>query len=370
MERYRAEFPVTRRYNYLNHAGMCPVPDRVVQRITAAAQAQAEHGLVRIEAWEREVEEVRAGAARLVGCGADELTFVRNTSHGLSLVAAGIDWREGDVVLCATSEEYPSNVYPWQRLAARGVELRTVDAPGGVVSAEAFAAAGDARTRLVVVSSVQYASGHRVDLEALGAVCRKRGWWLCVDAIQSLGAIPFDAQAVGAHFVAADAHKWMLGPSGIGVLSVSRDVPLDPVLVGWRSTKEATNFDQVKLDLRDDAARFEEGSLAYVTIAGLGGALELSEEVGVPAIWDRVRWLGDHLIGALGSAGHRVTSPVSGAGRSASVVFEPAGGDPAGLVARLAERGIVVSCRRGRLRASPHFYNTTGELDQLVQALR
>lgn len=369
MQPYRTLFPVVDRYVYLNHAGLSPVPTPVVDRMTESVRSQALHGLVPIEDWERGVERVRASAAALVGCDACEITFVRNTSHGLSLVAAGLDWRAGDNVLCATTEEYPSNVYPWQRLARQGVELRSVPAPGGRIDPGAFAAAGDARTRLVTVSSVQYASGVRVDLAALGRVCADRGWLLCVDGIQSLGALPTDVRADGVHFLSADAHKWMLGPPGIGVMFVDRRTALDPVLVGWRSTREALNFDQVKLDLRDDAARFEEGSLSYPLIEGMGASIDLLLEVGIDRVWRAIRSLNDHLVSALGSAGHRVGSPLDEVGRSGSVLFRPRTGDPVALAARLAAERIVVSCRRGQIRVSPHFYNTTDDIDRLLAAL-
>lgn len=368
---HRALFPITQRYAFLNHAGLSPVPTTAVEAVHRAIADQAAHGLAHIDAWEQGQERVRAAAARLMGAAPAEVAFVRNTSHGLSLVAAGLDWREGDNVLCATTEEYPSNVYPWQRLERRGVSLRTVAAPGGRVQAEAFAAAADRNTRLVAVSSVQYATGVRADLAALGQLCRERGWWLCVDGIQSLGVLPTDVRGCGVHFFAADAHKWLLGPSGVGVLYVDREAlpALEPALVGWRSTKEALNFDQVKLDLRDDAGRYEEGSLAYALIEGMGASIDLLLEVGVDRIWARVRALNDHAAEALRRAGHAVEAPTGDdPARSGSITFRPRAGDPVALAERLGAEGIAVSCRRGRVRVSPHFYNTEEELDRLVAA--
>ncbi|MCA9490531.1 MAG: aminotransferase class V-fold PLP-dependent enzyme [Myxococcales bacterium] len=364
----RSLFPAADRYTYLNHAGLCPVPTTVVEATHAAIRSQCDDGLVHIERWEEGVERVRGRAAELVGCSSSEITFVRNTSHGLSLVAAGVDWRPGDVVLCATTEEYPSNVYPWMRLASRGVELRTVPAPGGRVTADAFAQASCARTRMIVVSTVQYATGLRTDLAALGQLCRDRGWLLSVDGIQSLGLIPCDAKALGVHFLSADAHKWMLGPAGIGVMYVSEDAPLDPVLVGWRSTKDALNFDRVELDLREDAARFEEGSLCYAAIAGMGAAIDLLLDVGVARIWERVQGLNDVLADRLRAVGHEVSEQAA-ATRSGALTFVPRAGDPAEWATRLGEQGVIVSARRGRLRASPHFYNSEDDLERLVDAV-
>lgn len=371
LDRWRALFPVTARHVYLDHAAMGPLPEPAVAAMTARARSAADDGIVPIEAWEKALEQVRADAARLVGCGADEIAFVRNTSHGLSLVAAGLDWRPGDNVLCAVSEEYPSNVYPWQRLAARGVELRAVPAPGGGVDPAAFARAADARTRLVAVSSVQYGSGYRVDLAALGQVCAERGALLCVDGIQSLGAIPCDAKALGVHFLAADSHKWMLGPAGVGVLYVDRAVAerVDPALVGWRSTKTALDFDRLALDLRPDAARFEEGSLPYALIDAMGASIRLLLDVGIDRVWARIRGLGDRLVDGLTARGHPVGSPTTPGARSGAVTFTPRTGEAPSLAADLRPRGIVVSSRRGRVRVSPHFYNTADEIDALLAGI-
>lgn len=364
VDQLRARIPAASRWTWLNHAGFSPVPEAAVAKGAWALRVQAEDALTGVAQLERETERVRRRCAALVGVSPDELTFVRNTSHGLSLVAAGLDWRDGDVVLCATSEEYPSNVYPWQRLAPRGVTLRAVPAPGGRVEVDAFAAAGCARTRLVTVSSAQYATGWRTDLAALGQLCRDRGWLLCVDAIQTLGAVPMDATAHGIHFLAADAHKWMLGPAGVGVLSVARDAPVEPVIVGWKSTREALNFDQVKLDLRPDAARFEEGTPSYATIAAMGASVDLLLSLGPEAVWARIRHLADLAREHLLRAGEEVldTPP---AHRSGAVFFTPRDGSAAARAEALAARGIQVAVRRGRVRVSPHAYNTEDEVRSL-----
>jgi cysteine desulfurase/selenocysteine lyase len=363
---YRHLFPVTERYAYLNHAGLSPVATPVVERVHSSVLSQAQHGLARITEWEQGVERVRGISARLLGCQPAEIAFVRNTSHGLSLVAQGLDWREGDNVLCAVSEEYPSNIYPWQRLASRGVQLRAVPAP----EVDAFAAAGDGRTRILAVSSVQYASGLRVDLAALGQLCAERGWLLCVDGIQSVGALPTDVKRDGVHFLSADSHKWMLGLPGVGLLYVDAALAprLEPALIGWRSTQDAFNFDRADLTLRTDATRFEEGNLQYALIEGMGAAIDLLLEVGLPRIWEEISGLGDELMGRLSAGGHLVDSPTEPHRRSGSVVFRPRAGDAAELVQRLEADGVIVSCRRGRVRVSPHFYNTAEEIRRVAQA--
>jgi selenocysteine lyase/cysteine desulfurase len=367
---YRKLFPVTERYVYLNHAALCPISTAVAARMQAHLREVAEHGIVRVEAWERGVQSVRTDAARLLGAAPAEVAFVRNTSHGLSLIASGLSWSGGDNLLCAAGEEYPSNVYAWQRLASRGVELRSVPAPGGRVEVEAFARAGDARTRLVAVSSVQYATGWRVDLKELGRLCAERGWLLCVDGIQSVGLLPLDVKAAGIHFLAADSHKWMLGLPGVGILYVDAALApaLEPALIGWRSMREAFDFDRTRLELRPDALRFEEGNLQYALIEGLGASLEMLLQIGVERIEARVRELQRRFVERLLEAGHEVLSALEAPHRSGSVAFRPRKGESATLVRRLGEQGVVVSCRRGAVRVSPHFYNIEDELDRVVDA--
>jgi selenocysteine lyase/cysteine desulfurase len=233
-----------------------------------------------------------------------------------------------------------------------------------------FAAAGDARTRLVTCSSVQYTSGFRADLEALGRLCADRGWLFCVDGIQSVGAIPTDVKRCGIHFLSADSHKWMLGLVGIGIFYAGTGYAnqLDPPLVGWRSTKTAFDFDHALLDLRDDALRFEEGNLPYPLIEGMGAAVRMLLEVGIDRVWARIRALNDYLVDRLQHEGHKVTSPMEDLHRSGVVTFIPRDGESAALVRHLQESGVIVSCRRGQVRVSPHFYNVEDELDRIVAA--
>ena len=199
------------------------------------------------------------------------------------------------------------------------------------------------------------------------------GWLLCVDGIQSLGAIPIDVKAAGVHFLSADAHKWMCGPPGVGVFFVDGAVvdDIDPVLIGWRSVVDALNFDRVALELRSDAAKLEEGSLPYALIAAMGAGIDLLNGVGIDRVWAQIRFLTDHLVGALQADGHTVTSPRGDdPARSAAVTFRPRAGEPAAWIDRLREAGVIVSCRREQIRVSPHFYNTPAELDRLVEAMR
>ncbi|RYZ46759.1 MAG: aminotransferase class V-fold PLP-dependent enzyme [Myxococcaceae bacterium] len=369
-ESYRAEFPVLGEQLYLNHAGVAPTSLRAASAVNGWMDDLVHHGILHERGWEAHGEHVRGLAARIIGAEPGEVDFVRNTSHGLGLVAEGLDWKPGDEVAVATSLEYPSNVYPWLHLKERGVEVREIATPNGGVTPEAVAAVLTPRTRLVAVSSVQFATGHRTNLEALGALCERAGVLLCVDGIQSVGCIPVDVKKSRAHFLSADSHKWMLGISGIGFLYVAKDVlpRVRPALVGWRSTTDAWNFNRSHFELRPDAAKFEEGSAAYPGIYALGAALELLLEVGTDAIGARIGELLARLDSGLRNLGCDVgPAPKDRAG---ILTFLPPGADVRALSAYLAQKTVSHSVRRGRIRLSPHFYNTDEEMDRLVELVR
>ncbi|MFY0579690.1 aminotransferase class V-fold PLP-dependent enzyme [Cystobacter fuscus] len=290
---YRSEFPIVREQLAFNHAGVSPTSQRAANAMREWSEDLLLHGVRYERGWEARTEATRALAARIIGAEPEEIAFVRNTGHGLGLVAEGLDWRPGDEVAVAASIEYPSNVYPWLHLRDRGVSVREIEAHEGGVTPEAVAAAITPRTRLVAVSSVQFSSGHRTDLEAIGALCERAGVLFCVDGIQSVGCIPVDVKKCRIHFLSADSHKWMIGVSGIGFFYVDRNVlpRVRPVLVGWRSTTDLWNFNQSHFELRPNASKFEEGSHNYAGIYALHAALGLLLEVGMDAVAARIREL-------------------------------------------------------------------------------
>jgi selenocysteine lyase/cysteine desulfurase len=370
LESYRAEFPVLEQQLYFNHAGVAPTSLRAAAAVREWMDDVVHHGVRNERKWEARTGRARELAARMIGAQPEEIAFVRNTSHGLGLVAEGLDWRPGDEVAVAASIEYPSNVYPWLHLKDRGVEVREIAVTEGGVTPEAVAAALTPRTRLVAVSSVQYGTGYRTDLDAVGALCERAGVLLCVDGIQSVGCVPVDVKRSRIHFLSADSHKWMLGICGIGFLYVRKDVlpQVRPVLVGWRSTTDAWNFNRSHFELRSDALKFEEGSLAYTGLYALGAALELLLEVGADAIEARIRELLRVLDGELRALGCD-TGPAP-EHRAGILTFLPPRGDPRPLYGWLAERSVSLSLRQGRLRLSPHFYNREEELERLIRLVR
>jgi selenocysteine lyase/cysteine desulfurase len=367
----REQFPVARRWAFFDHAAVAPLSGPAQRAVIEWAADMADNGDVHEPLWFRRTNEVRGLAGRLLGADPLDVAFVKNTSEGIGIVAEGFPWRPGDNVV-TTAEEYPANLYPWMNLASRGVELRTVPSRGSRILLDDIRAAIDARTRVVSLSWVEFASGFRNDLDALGRLCRERGVFFFVDAIQGLGVLPLDVRQTPIDGLAADGHKWLLGPEGAGVFYLRREwvERLRPVGVGWNSVVGARDFSKIDFTLKPHAGRWESGTLNVAGIHALGASLELLLGLGIENVAGRVFDLTDHLCARAEAAGWQVFSSREAGERSGIVsLLPPPGSDPRGLKKRCREAGIVINVRAGRLRVSPHCYNTHEEIDRLVQAL-
>lgn len=365
----REEFPVCREHVFLNHAAICAPPLRVVKAAEAFLRDVSLQGGRNYTAWTARVEEVRGLAARLLGARAEEIAFTGNTSEGLSAVAEGLSWRPGEGVLIP-AQDFPSNVYPWRHLERKGVQVHTYPKEEGLIRAGEVEKALRPGTRLLAASSVDFLTGARADMEALGDFCRRKGLLFCVDAIQSLGVIPLDVKKCGIHFLACGSHKWLLGIPGCAILYVSAEA--DPLLesskVGWKSMTDEEDFFTLSLRFKKDARRLEPGTLNLPGIFALGAALELLLEVGIPWIRDRVLWWTGEARKALEQRGLKVVGPGEEESRSGILSFSPQG-DPHAVFHGLTSFGIVLSLRRGLVRISPHFYNNEDDLRNFLDAI-
>jgi selenocysteine lyase/cysteine desulfurase len=366
----RAEFPVTRRWAFFDHAAVAPLTARAQKALMEWATDLAENGDVNDRHWVKRVEEVRRLAGKLINADPQDIAFVKNTSEGIGFVAEGSPWRPGDNMVTA-QEEYPANIYPWMNLASRGVEVRTVASRGSRLSIDDLREAMDPRTRLVSLSFVEFASGFRNDLDTIGALCRERGIYFMVDAIQGLGVLPLDVQGTPIDFLAADGHKWLLGPEGAGIFYIRHDLLdlLHPISVGWKSVVGATDFARLDFTLKPNAARWEGGSLNVAGITSLGASLELLLGIGIDTVAGRVLEVTDYLCEKGNEAGLEVFSSRLPADKSGIVSLIVPGGDVRQLVRQCRENGIVINQRAGRIRVSPHCYNTRDEVDRLVAIL-
>jgi selenocysteine lyase/cysteine desulfurase len=366
----RRQMPVAQRWAYFDHAAVAPLSGPAQWAITQWAEDLAANGDAFWKRWSDRVEAVRALAARLISADPAEVALVHNTTEGINLVAEGFPWQEGDNVV-VPADEFPSNLFPWMNLASRGVALRPVPSSNGRLEPAAVAEACDQRTRIVAVSWVGYASGWRSDLDALAEIAHQHGARLFVDAIQALGVFPIDVSQTQIDFLSADGHKWLLGPEGAGVFFIRRELLdlLRPLGLGWNSVVHAGDFTNHRLTLRPTAARYEGGSWNMPGIVGLGASLELLLQYGVAAMGQRIVEITDIICERLAGQGGVIHSRREGEHRSGIVSFELPGKDPLAVRKRCLEQGVVLSCRAGKLRVSPHAYCNEDDLERLMTAL-
>ena len=365
----REQFPIARRYAYLDHAAIAPMAVPVRRAMADYLDRQVNEPFDE-KGWAALRADVRSRLAELLGTTPDHITFTRNTTAGLSLVAAGLDFRPGENVV-SVQGEFPANVYPWMGLERKGVELRLYQPREGRIDVGALLQICDLKTRVVAISWVQFASGFRSDLVALGSELRSRDTFLVVDAMQAVGHLKTDLDRLPVDLLAAGAPKWMLGPLGIGFAYVSERLfpRLWPPSLGIESVVQDHEYFRYELCLKPDARRFEDSGPNLAGLSGLGAAAELLLEAGPEQIEARVLQLADSLREGLLGRGFRLLLQPAPDERSGIVSFRHRT-DPAATVhARLREAGVVTSLRGDFVRASPHFYNNDDDLGRLLEAL-
>ena len=372
-QNFRELVPVTRKWAYLDNAAVAPLPTPAAEAIRHWADQAVNEGDTVWQTWAQGLETVRTAAAGLLAADPGEIALVSNTTAGVTLVAEGFPWQEGDNVVVA-GNEFPSNLYPWMNLASRGVETRHVAPAGVALEEERLLEACDARTRLIAVSWVGYATGWRIDVAHLVRAAHDRGILVFLDAIQGLGVFPLDVRDTEVDFLAADGHKWLMGPEGAGLFYLRREHLnlLRPFGVGWNSVKHAYDYARIALDLRDTAARYEGGSQNMCGLLGLGASLQMLTQLGLgpqqSSIADRVLAITDYACDRLNAIGAEIKSSRQGERRSGIVAFDLPGRDLLQVRRRCLEAGIVLSYRGGWLRISPHAYACEADIDRLTDA--
>ncbi len=344
---------------YLNHAAVSPWPRRTAAGVQAFADENARLGSRHYPRWLTVEESLRERLRGLINApAADDIALLKNTSEALSVVAFGLDWQAGDNVV-SSNEEFPSNRIVWQALGERGVTLKEADLQAGPTPEDALLAQVDEHTRLIAISSVQYASGLQLDLRRIGEFCREHAILFCIDAIQSLGAVRFDAQAVHADFVMADGHKWMLGPEGLALFYCRAELRdrLRLHQYGWHMTDAYTDFDRRDWQPADSARRFECGSPNMLGIHALEASLALLQERGMAWVESRVLAHARCLMAAITKAPELQLITDPSPGRHAGIVtFRHRTRDNAAVFAELTRHGVMCAQRGGGIRFSPHYY--------------
>lgn len=366
------EFPLHEDICYLNHAAVSPWPKRTQQAITKFAEENTWYGATHYLEWLKTEESLRQRLANLIGspCPSD-IALSKSTSEALSIIAYGLDWTEGDEVIIS-NQEFPSNKIVWESLANKGVKLKIVDI-GKSDAVDAIAAQITNKTKLISISSVQYASGLKVDINRLGKICNERDILYCIDAIQSLGALPFDINQNYADFVVADGHKWMMGPEGLALLYVKPTIR-DSMTIsqyGWHMVKHRGDYTRTTWEIAPDATRFECGSPNMLGIHALNASLSLIEELGIEAISNALTDNIHHLLEGLKEIpGATIVTSTDPSKLAGIVTFKVEGIASEELYTKLMKENVICACRGGGVRFSPHFYTDKGVIDRAIEKVK
>ncbi len=370
----RHEFPVTAKQVFLAHAGDCPLPRRVAEAVAGYVHLAATGDQERF-IYPQILSDGRQLGAQLLNCRAEEVSFVGPTSLALSLIAGGLTFRRTDNIL-VYFDDYPSNVYPWMALAERGVEVRLLNNRGlGIIRPRDVLGQIDENTRMVALATCHFISGYRLEYAAIGQVLREKNILFCLDAIQTVGAFPMAMEHVD--LLAADAHKWLLGPCAAGLMYVRQPLQerLHPGAYGWNNVGCPNFVAQEQITFRQGPARFEPGTYNLLGIVGLKAAMELLLEIGVENIAAELLRKRAWLVPALQAKGCAVLNADAPAANASGIItFQIPGQDMAAVHEKLAAANIITSLRTDRtgqryIRLSPHFYNTDADLQRVVELL-
>lgn len=371
LNRWLPEFPIREECLYLDHAAVCPLPKSVAEAMRQRVRDQEMGGHTRNKNWSSVSLTCRHVGSELIGCGPEDISLIRSTSEGLSLIAEGLDWAEGDEVLVG-AEEFASNAAPWLNLQSRGVKvIRFPQTDGRVDPAEVDRHAGP-KTRLLAVSWVSFHTGWIAPLLGLAGLCRERNLIFVLDAIQGLGALPLKMQQIGIDAVVADGHKWLLGPEGAGLMATSPELRkrLRPVLSGWRNIQlSIADAFLEQPNYHEDGRKFEPGATNSVGLAGMAAALDMLTTVGPEIVAGRIESLNRALTRILLAHGWDLRSPGSGHPVAGIVAGRPPGGDANEAKRALEGRHVICSVRQDLVRFSPHFYTSGAELEALDRIL-
>lgn len=369
MQNFDEYFPQAPKICYLNHAAVSPWPKCSEEALVNFAKENTFHGAAYYPKWMQVEKQCRERLAKLIGISnSEEIALAKSTSEALSIIAYGLSWQAGDEIII-TSHEFPSNRIVWESLGQFGVKLLIADIDE-FAPVDAIKSLVTSKTRLISVSSVQYASGIKMDIEALGALCRQQDILFCVDAIQSLGAIPFDQNKVHADFIVADGHKWMMAAEGLALLYV-RDSIQDQLKLhqyGWHMIHQRGNYDRTDWEPAHNATRFECGSPNMLGTHVLNASLGFIHEIGIDTISLELKARMDYLENLVRRElpDADILSPGNSETRAGIFTFKPKISDLKALHSTLMEKGVICAYRGGGIRFSPHFYTRPETIERAV----
>jgi len=372
MHNFNEHFPLEQDIQYLNHAAVSPWPKCTAEAVTNFAKENLTKGASQYLSWLDVETSLRNRLAQLLNINSgNEIALAKSTSEALSIIAYGITWNQGDEVVIS-DQEFPSNRIVWESLQHQGVKVITANI-SSEHSVRSIEKCISPRTKLISISSVQYATGKVINLKELSQVCQKHGTLLCVDAIQSLGALPFDQASINADFIVADGHKWMMSAEGLALMYIKHEHQdkLKLNQFGWRMIKNKGKYDELNWQPADDATRFECGSPNMLGIHALNASIGFILEIGMTTIHQELIKRVNYLIQQLQTInGMEFISDIQEENLSGIVCFKVPTSNLEGLYQNLMKQGVICAYRGGGIRFSPHFYTPFSTIDTAIITLK
>jgi len=368
----RSLFPATKHLAYLNSAAVSPIPTTAIEAINSQLTDVAANGSAHYQDWVDTKNRARGLIAEMLKVRPDQIAFLRNTSDGFASIANGLTWNAGDNIV-SFEREFPSNYYAWRRIRDEfNVELRLCPERDGRIDLAELISLIDSNTKVVAISSVQFASGFRADLERIGRAARAVDALFCVDIIQGFGAMPFDLPAQFVDAACGASHKWLCAPEGCGIIFLSDRARqrVDPTLVGWISVETPWDFEDREQSFKPNALAWESGTGCSSLFYGLEQSLRLLHTAGAENIERHLDELSEHLCDSLGGKNYEIVSSRRPGEKSQIVCIKHSKGLTSSQIAEhLENERIIVSPRGDRLRIAPHFYNNNEDIERLINAL-
>ncbi|KXJ98722.1 MAG: class V aminotransferase [Acidobacteria bacterium OLB17] len=368
----RSQFAATETVAYLNSAAVAPPPKAAINAVLSQLEDVSMHGSAGFGAWIETKKRCRALMAEMLGCEMQQVAFLRNTSDGFASIAAGLEWKSGDNIV-SFADEFPANFYAWRDVRDRhGVELRLAPERNGRIDLDELVSLIDRNTRVVTISSVQFASGFRSDLARIAEAAQRVDALFCVDLIQGLGAHGYDLPGLGVDVACGASHKWLCAPEGVGYIYLSDHARerISPRLVGWVSVEDAWDFADREQNFKPNALAWESGTGPSALFYGLEQSLKLLLEADLAKVEAHLDELTNYLCEKVLAKNYELVSSRKDGERSAIVCVRHRGGlEPAEIAAHLEKENVIVSPRLDRLRIAPHFFNNVEDIDRLAEAL-
>lgn len=371
-ENIRKLFPITQKYAYLNSAAVAPLPTISAEAVASQILDVTENASLNFPKWVDTKNRAREIIAKMLKVRTEQIAFMRNTSDGFSTVANGLTWEKGDNIV-SFQKEFPANFYAWRGLRDKyGVEIRLCPERNGRIDLDEFIGLIDSNTKLVSISAVQYGSGFRADLERIGRAAHGVDALFAVDIIQAFGVMPFDLPAQFVDVACGASHKWLCSPEGCGIIYLSDRARerIAPTLVGWISVETPWDFEDLEQDYKPNALAWESGTGCSALFYGLEQSAKLLYETGAENIQKYLEELTDYLCEIISGLYYETVSSRETGEKSQIVCIKNRSGvTPIDIAKHLENQNIIISPRNDRIRIAPHFFNTPGEIEKLVENL-